>query len=57
MPYLYHRYNNKPDTEEHVSAFLTMWQANHVSQHLVEADANASKIVKFELSLDDQETN
>ena len=31
MPYPYPRNNDEVDVEAHVRAFLTMWQANHVS--------------------------
>ena len=27
----YPKYNNEPDVEAHIRAFLTTWQANHVS--------------------------
>ena len=37
--------------------FLITWQTNHVSQRLLEADADKSKIVEFRLSLDGQSTN
>ena len=39
MLYSYPQYNDELDAEVHVRAFLTTWQANHVSQRLVEADA------------------
>ena len=31
MSYPYSRYNDEADVEAHVNAFLTTWQANHVS--------------------------
>ena len=31
MPYPYPKYNDEADTEAHMRAFLTPWQANHVS--------------------------
>ena len=57
MPYLYACYNGEADTEAHVRAFLTTWQANHASQRLAITDANTSKIAEFGLSLDGQKTN
>ena len=57
MSYPYPRYNDEADAEAHVHAFLTTWQANHVSQRLAVLDANASKIVEFRLSLDGQSTS
>ena len=39
MLYPYLRHNEEADVEAHVCAFLTMWQANHVSQRLVATDA------------------
>ena len=32
MLYLYPKYNDQVDAEVHIRAFLTTWQANHVSQ-------------------------
>ena len=57
MPYPYPRYNKGADVEAHVRTFLTTWQANHVSQRLVVADAKTSKITEFDLSLDGQAVN
>ena len=57
MPYPYLRYNEDVDAEVHVHAFLTTWQANHVSERLAMADAEASKIAEFGLSLDGQAVN
>ena len=57
LPYPYPRCNEGTDAEAHVRAFLTTWQANHVSQQLVVADVETSKIVEFGLSLDEQATN
>ena len=39
MPYSYPKYNDEPDVETHIRAFLTTWQENHVSQRLVEPEA------------------
>ena len=50
-------YNNEADAEVHVRAFLTMSQANHVSQCLAATNTNASKIVEFSLSLEGQVVN
>ena len=54
MAYPYPKYNHEADAEAHVRAFLTTWQANHVSQRLLEMDVDKSKIVEFELSLEGQ---
>ena len=54
MSYPYPKYNDEADEEAHMHAFLTTWQANHVSQRLSKADADKSKITKFGLSLDGQ---
>ena len=50
-------YNNEVDDEAYVHAFLPTGQANHVSQHVVAADANASKIAELGLSLEGQSAN
>ena len=39
MPYPCPKYNDEADVEAHVCAFLTTWQANHVSQRLAELEA------------------
>ena len=57
MSYRYPKYNEKPDAEAHIRAFLTTWQANHVSQQLSVADADASKITEFGLSLEGHVVN
>ena len=54
MPYPYPKYNDEPDMEAHVQAFLITWPANHVSQELAQAAADASKIIEFGLSLEGQ---
>ena len=54
--YPYIRYNDEADAEAHARAFLTTWEANHVSQCLAVANANASKIAEFGLSLNGQST-
>ena len=51
MPYPYSKYNKGTDPEAHIWAFRTTWKANHVSQRLFVADANALKIAKFGLPL------
>ena len=51
-PYLF--YNNKTKAKALIRAFLTMWQVNHVSQHLAAANVNVSKIAEFGLSVDGQ---
>ena len=57
MSYPYPKYNDEADEEAHMHAFLTTWQANHVSQKVSEADANKSQIAEFRLLLDGQSTN
>ena len=57
MPYPYPRYTYDVDVEAHVQAFLTTWQANHVSQRLSATDVETSKIAEFGLSLDGQATH
>ena len=57
MMFSYLLYNGEADAEAHVRAFLTTWQTNHVSQRLTEANAKASEIIEFGLSLDDQAVN
>ena len=39
MPFQYPKYRDDPDAEAHVHAFQQTWEANHVSQHLNEAEA------------------
>ena len=56
MLYLYPKYNDQVDAEVHIRAFLTTWQANHVSQRLSEANADKSKIAEIRLSLEGQST-
>ena len=34
MLYQYPKYQDQADAKAHICAFLTMWQANHVSQRL-----------------------
>ena len=57
MSYPYPKYNDEANVEVHMCAFLTTWQANHVSQRLSEMDANKSKIAEFGLLLDGQSAN
>ena len=52
MSYPYPKYHDEADAEAHMRAFLTMWQANHVSQRLSKVDADKSKIAKFRFSLE-----
>ena len=56
MSYPYPKYNDEPNVEAYVCAFFTIWQANHVSQRLSEANTEASKIPEFGLSLEGQST-
>ena len=55
--YPYPRYTGEADAEAHVRAFLTIWQANHVSQRLATANENTSKIAEFGLSMEGQSAN
>ena len=57
IPYPYPKYHDEPDVEAHICAFLTMWQANHVSQRLSEVAADKLKIAEFGLSLEGQSAN
>ena len=50
--YPYPKYHDEADAEAHMRAFLTMWQANHVSQRLSKVDADKSKIAEFRFSLE-----
>ena len=52
MTFPYPRYNGEPDAEAYVRSFLNVWNANHISQQLPKAEANASKITEFGLTLD-----
>ena len=38
MAYHYLKYNDEPNIEAHVRAFLMTWQQNHISQRLFEED-------------------
>ena len=57
MSYTYPKNNDEADAEAHLHAFMTTWQANHVSQRLSETDADKSKIAEFGLSLEGQSAN
>ena len=52
MSYPYPKYNDEADAEDHVRAFLTTWQTNHVYRRLSEANVEKSKIAEFGLSSD-----
>ena len=52
MMYQYPKYQDDPDMEAHIRAFLETWEANHVSKRLTKAKAEGSKIVEFGLSLE-----
>ena len=52
MSYPYPRYNDCPDVESHIRAFVSTWQANHSTRRLTPAEIDASKIAEFTLSLD-----
>ena len=51
-PYLYPKYRDDPDAEAHVYAFLQTWEENHVSQRLIEPEAERSKITKIGMTLE-----
>ena len=48
----YSKYRDEPDAEAHVYAFLQTWEVNHVSQRLMEPDAERSKIAEFGMTLE-----
>ena len=52
MAFSYPRFNGDTDAEGHTRSFLNVWNAKHVSQQLPEAEAHASEIVEFGLTLD-----
>ena len=52
MSYQYPKYRDDPDAEAHVYAFLQTWEANHVSQRLMNVEAERSKIVAFGMTLE-----
>ena len=56
MSYPYPRYNGEADAEAHIRAYMTTWQANHVSKRFGLVETNISKIAEFGLSLDRQAT-
>ena len=57
MSYPSPKYNDEADAEAHIQAFLTTWQANHISQRLSEDDVDISKIAELGLSLEGQSVN
>ena len=52
MLYTYSKYRDDPNVEAHVYAFLQTWEANHVSQRLMDAKAKRSKIMEFSMTLE-----
>ena len=54
MPYPYPKYTNHPDARAHVKQFRSIWAVNHGIQGLSAANAEQSKIVEFQLSLEGQ---
>ena len=52
MPYPYPKYQDDPDAEAHVYAFLQTWEANHVSERLTELEAERSKVAEFGMTLE-----
>ena len=57
MPYLYSKYRDEADVEEHIRDFLTTWEINHGARRLSAAAEDKSKIAEFVLSLDEPSTN
>ena len=57
MSYPYPKYNDDANVEAHVHVFFTTWKANHVSQRVLEVDADKSKIAEFRWSLEGKWTN
>ena len=52
MLYPYPKYRDYPNAEAHVYAFFQTWEANHVSQRLIEPEAERSKIAEFAMTLE-----
>ena len=52
MPYRYPKYQDDPDEEARVYAFLQRWEANHVSQRLMEPETERSKVAEFSMTLE-----
>ena len=56
MAHPYPKYGDDPDAEAHVYAFLQTWEANHVSQQLMDVEAQCSKIAEFSMTLEGPDT-
>ena len=52
MAFSYPHFSGDTDAESHDRLFLIVWNADHVSQWLMGAEAQASKIMEFGLTLD-----
>ena len=52
MAFSYPRFSGETNVEDHARSFLNVWNVNHVSQWLPEAEAHASKVPEFGLTLD-----
>ena len=52
MAFSYPHFSGDTDAESHDRLFLIVWNADHVSQWLMGAEAHASKITEFGLTLD-----
>ena len=54
MSYPYPKYSNHPNARSHVKQFQSIWTVNHEIQGLSAANAEQSKIVDVQLSLEGQ---
>ena len=52
MSYPYPKYSNHPNARSHVKQFQSIWTVNHEIQGLSAANAEQSKIVEVQLSLE-----
>ena len=56
MAFSYPRFNGETDATSHIRIFLNVWNANHLVQRISDAEAHASKIAEFGLTLDGRAT-
>ena len=54
MSYPYPKYSNHPNARWHFKQFHSIWAMNHKIQGLSTTNAEQSKIVEFQLSLEEQ---
>ena len=52
MAFSYPSFNGQTDAVSHIRSLLNIWNANHMAQKLPKAEAHASKIAEFGLTLD-----